>query len=99
MRPNYRNDDCPNRTSHSPCGESSMSKRPVIRLAMQTQEAVPGELPRCWMMAQPYGAVPRSLGAMPWLIPLLPDDESRPRAIYERLDGLFLTGGVGVDPG
>ncbi len=35
---------------------------------------------------------------MPWLIPLLPDDLSTLREIHDRLDGLFLTGGVDVDP-
>ena len=39
-----------------------------------------------------------SLGAVPWLIPLLPSDEATLRAVYDRLDGLFLTGGVDVDP-
>src|SRR5262249_17376526 len=31
-------------------------------------------------------------------IPLLMDDEETLRCIYERLDGVFLTGGVDVDP-
>jgi putative glutamine amidotransferase len=37
-------------------------------------------------------------GALPWPIPLLQDDEETLRAIYEKLNGLFLTGGVDVDP-
>lgn len=75
-----------------------MSKRPTIGIAMQSQEAVPGQLPRCWIMSQRYIQVLSSLGAVPWLIPLLPSDEATLRAIYERLDGVFLTGGVDVDP-
>lgn len=75
-----------------------MSSRPLIGIATQTQEAVPGQLPRCWIMSQKYVQVLASLGAVPWLIPLLPDDEQTNREIYERLDGVFLTGGVDVDP-
>src|SRR5439155_13281854 len=31
-------------------------------------------------------------------IPLLPEDEATLQSIYERLDGVFLTGGVDVEP-
>jgi putative glutamine amidotransferase len=37
-------------------------------------------------------------GALPWLIPLLPGDETTLRGIYEILDGVFLAGGVDLDP-
>jgi putative glutamine amidotransferase len=70
----------------------------VIGIATQTQEAVPGHLPRCWIMSQRYVRVLADLGAVPWLIPLLPGDEPTLRAVYDRLDGVFLTGGVDVDP-
>jgi len=59
---------------------------------------VPGELPRCWIMSNRYVQVLAEVGAVPWLIPLLPNDKETLRAIYERLDGVFLTGGVDVDP-
>jgi putative glutamine amidotransferase len=49
-------------------------------------------------MSQRYVQVLSTLGAVPWLIPLLPGDEATLRAVYGRLDGLFLTGGVDVDP-
>jgi putative glutamine amidotransferase len=49
-------------------------------------------------MSQRYVQVLASLGAVPWLVPLLPGDEDTIRAIYDRLDGVFLTGGVDVDP-
>src|SRR3954471_13879230 len=76
----------------------SVSTRPVIGIATQTLDAVPGQLPRCWIMSQRYVQVLSSLGAAPWLIPLLPADTDTLRTVYERLDGIFLTGGVDVDP-
>src|SRR5262245_43013614 len=81
-----------------PWKECPVSPRPVIGIATQTQEAVPGHLPRCWIMSQRYVRVLTDLGAVPWLIPLLPGDEATLRAIYDQLDGVFLTGGVDVDP-
>jgi len=72
--------------------------RPVIGIATQTLEATPGELPDCWIMGQSYVRVLRNVGAIPWLIPLLTDDRETMREIYDRLDGVFLTGGVDVDP-
>jgi putative glutamine amidotransferase len=70
----------------------------VIGIATQTLEAVPGKLPPCWVMGQCYVRVLTDAGAVPWLVPLLPDDEATLRAVYEHLDGVFLTGGVDVDP-
>jgi len=75
-----------------------MSDRPVIGIATQTQEAIPGQLPRDWIAGQKYVHVLTSCGALPWLIPLLPGDEATLRGIYDRLDGVLLTGGVDVDP-
>lgn len=75
-----------------------MPQRPVIGLVTQTQEAVPGRQPASWIMGQCYVRALTAAGAVPWLIPLLPGDESTLRAVYERLDGLCLTGGVDVDP-
>ena len=77
---------------------SFVSHRPVIGIASQTQEAIPGELPRVWIMGQKYVNVLRNCGDAPRLIPLLTGDEDTLRQIYERLDGVFLTGGVDVDP-
>lgn len=75
-----------------------MSDRPVVGVATQSLEAVPGKLPSCWIMGQRYVRVLAEAGALPWLIPLLPDEEATLRQIYSRLDALFLTGGVDVSP-
>lgn len=72
-------------------------RRPIIGVTTQTLEAIPDELPRCWVMSQKYVRTLVSAGAVPWLVPLLDDDETL-RAIYEGLDGLFLPGGVDIDP-
>jgi putative glutamine amidotransferase len=71
---------------------------PIIGITTQTLEAVPDQLPRCWIMSQRYVQVLAAAGGVPWVIPLLAGDEATLRAIYERLDGLFLPGGVDVDP-
>jgi putative glutamine amidotransferase len=74
------------------------SLRPIIGIAVQTLEAVPGRLPACWVMGQAYVRVLAAAGAVPWLLPLLPDDETTLRLMYARLDAVFFTGGVDVDP-
>jgi putative glutamine amidotransferase len=75
-----------------------MSARPVIGVAMQCLEAVPGKLPACWIMGQRYVRALSDAGAVPWLIPPLAGDLDTLRAVFERLDGLFFTGGVDIDP-
>ena len=74
-----------------------MSPRPIIGITTQTLEPIPGELPRCWVMSQRYVDVLTSVGAIPWVIPLT-HDMATLRALYERLDGVFLPGGVDMDP-
>jgi len=49
-------------------------------------------------MSQRYVNVLTAAGAIPWVIPLLEGNEAALRSIYERLDGLFLPGGVDIDP-
>ena len=71
---------------------------PIIGITTQTLEAIPDQLPRCWIMSQRYVHVLTASGAIPWVIPLLEGNEATLRQIYERLDGLFLPGGVDVDP-
>lgn len=78
-----------------------MNRRPVIGVPAQTLQAIDGipqGLPRSSVMNHRYFTALASVGAVPWMVPLLPDDEATLRAIYERLDGLFLAGGVDVDP-
>jgi len=75
-----------------------MPTRPIIGVPTQTLEEIPGELPRCWVMSQQYVRVLVGAGAVPWIIPLLRGDRDTLRAIYDRLDGVFLPGGVDLHP-
>lgn len=75
-----------------------MSRRPVIGIATQTLPAVPGERPPCWLMGRTYVEELRKVGAVPWVIPLIPHDPATLQEIFNRLDGVFITGGVDVDP-
>jgi putative glutamine amidotransferase len=79
-------------------GRLEVPRRPVIGIATQTQEAVYGQTPRAWTLGQKYIQVLVSCGAVPWLIPLIPGDEDSLRAIFDRLDGVFMAGGVDIDP-
>lgn len=71
--------------------------RPVIGVTTQTLEEIPDELPRCWIMSQRYVRTLTTSGAVPWIVPLLDDPETL-REIYDRVDGIFLPGGVDIDP-
>jgi putative glutamine amidotransferase len=75
-----------------------VSDRPLVAIATQTLEPIPGQLPLCWVMGQKYVRVLTNAGAVPYLVPLLTGDENTLRAIYDVTDGIFLTGGVDVDP-
>src|SRR3954454_10578515 len=75
-----------------------MGRRPVIGVATQTLPAVPGERPPCWVMGRSYVEELRKVGAVPWVIPLIADDVETLQEIFSRLDGVFITGGVDVDP-
>jgi putative glutamine amidotransferase len=75
-----------------------MTTRPTIGVTTQTLEAIPDQLPVCWVMSQRYVRVLAAAGAVPWIIPLLHEDEATLRAIYDLLDGVFLPGGVDMDP-
>ena len=74
------------------------ASRPIIGITTQTLEAIPDELPRCWVMSQRYVQAMAESGGVPWIIPLMPDDLDTMRRIYEQLDGLLLPGGVDIDP-
>jgi putative glutamine amidotransferase len=78
-----------------------MEQRPVIGIAtqnLQSIDRIPEDLPASWVMNQRYFIACTQVGAVPWMIPLLDDDLETLRQIYERLDGIFLAGGVDMDP-
>jgi putative glutamine amidotransferase len=75
----------------------TVTTRPVIAITTQTLEEIPDELPRCWIMSQRYVSTLTASGAVPWIVPLLDDPETL-RAIYDRVDGIFLPGGVDIGP-
>jgi putative glutamine amidotransferase len=78
-----------------------MSHRPVIGITTQTLHAIDGippALPQSWVMNQRYFVAATIVGGVPWMIPLLDDDEDTLREIYERLDGILIPGGVDLDP-
>ncbi|MEM8601296.1 MAG: gamma-glutamyl-gamma-aminobutyrate hydrolase family protein [Bacteroidota bacterium] len=80
--------------------------RPLIGVPAQTLQAIDGipeALPHSWVMNHRYFVALASTGAAPVMIPLLDphaasQDEATLRAIYDRLDGLFIAGGVDVHP-
>ena len=77
-----------------------MPHRPIIGIPTQTLHAmdgIPEALPESWVMNQRYSRVVASAGGLPVMIPLL-DDEATLRALYDRLDGLLLPGGLDLDP-
>jgi len=78
-----------------------MPQRPVIGITTQTLHAIDGippSLPESWVMNQRYFLAATIVGGVPWMIPLLDDDEVTLREIYERLDGILIPGGVDLDP-
>lgn len=75
--------------------------RPLIGVPGQTLQAIDGippELPHSWVMNHRYFTALASVGGAPVMVPLIPQDTDTLRAIYETLDGVFLAGGVDVDP-
>ena len=77
-----------------------MTARPLIGITTQTLQAIDGipeGLPHSVVMNQRYYHATAMAGAAPVLIPLLDDLETL-RAIYDRMDGILIPGGVDVDP-
>ena len=74
-----------------------MSGKPIIGLPTQTQEATSDGMPRCWIMSQRYVNSVIAAGGVPFVVPLI-DSEETLRSIYETLDGVYLCGGVDLDP-
>jgi putative glutamine amidotransferase len=76
-------------------------RRPVIGVTTQTLHAIQGipeGLPESWVMNQRYFRAVTIVGGVPLMIPLFSDDLATVRAMYERLDGLLIPGGVDMDP-
>ena len=75
--------------------------RPLIGVTTQSLHAIfgiPSELPQSAVMNQRYYLALAAAGAAPVLVPLLDDEPDALRAVYERLDGVLIPGGVDVDP-
>jgi putative glutamine amidotransferase len=75
--------------------------RPLIGVPAQTLQAIdgiPAGLPHSWVMNHRYLTALASVGGAPVIVPLLSDDDNTLRSIYEAIDGIFIAGGVDVDP-
>jgi putative glutamine amidotransferase len=78
-----------------------MQSRPTIGVPAQTLQAIddiPAGLPISSVMNHRYFEALALVGAVPWMIPLIGEEFDTLRASYERLDGIFIAGGVDVDP-
>lgn len=78
-----------------------MSSRPTIGIPTQNLQSLGGisaDIPASWVMSHRYIQTLVAAGAVPWMIPLMPEDTETLRRIYERLDGVFLPGGADIDP-
>lgn len=78
-----------------------MQHRPIIGIPTQNLQAIdriPEDLPPSWVMNQRYYQACAMAGAAPFMVPLMEDDPEVLRALYDALDGVFLAGGVDVDP-
>jgi putative glutamine amidotransferase len=75
--------------------------RPLIGIPGQTLQAIdgiPDNLPHSWVMNSRYYLAVAEAGGVPVMVPLLDQDAGTLRAVYDRLDGLLLAGGVDMDP-
>jgi putative glutamine amidotransferase len=75
--------------------------RPLIGIPGQTLQAIdgiPDNLPHSWVMNSRYYLAVAEAGGVPVMVPLFDHDILTLRAVYDRLDGLLLAGGVDMDP-
>ena len=75
--------------------------RPLIGIPAQTLQAIDGipeALPHSWVMNSRYSVAVADAGGAPVMLPLFDEDLETLRALYDRLDGLLLAGGVDLDP-
>ncbi len=78
-----------------------LAGRPLIGVPTQTLQAIdgiPDGLPHSWVMNDRYLVALATVNTAPVMLPLLDHDIDALRAIYERLDALFVPGGVDMDP-
>jgi putative glutamine amidotransferase len=78
-----------------------METRPSIGIPTQTLQVIdgiPSGLPDSWVMNQRYYRAVAAAGGVPWMVPLLDSDPEAMRLMYDRLDGVFIAGGIDIDP-
>lgn len=75
----------------------SRSHLPLIGLPTFHDTTLPGQMPQRFAMSRPYIQALEAAGAAVVLFPL-DLQETTMRALFERVDGLFLAGGGDVDP-
>jgi putative glutamine amidotransferase len=88
--------DAPDRVDPTP-----LLRRPVIGVTTQTLhaiEGIPAGLPESWVMNQRYFRAVTAVGGAPVMLPLFADDLATVRAVYERIDGILIPGGVDMQP-
>lgn len=76
-------------------------RRPLVGVTTQTLhaiEGIPDGLPSSWVMNQRYVHAVMRAGGVPLLVPLIAEDPTMLREIYERLDAVLIPGGIDVDP-
>jgi putative glutamine amidotransferase len=81
--------------------DRAMQSRVLIGIptqSLQAMDGIPEDVPDSWVMSRRYFTALTRAGAVPIMVPLLDDDVDTLRAMYERMDGVFLAGGVDVDP-
>jgi putative glutamine amidotransferase len=86
---------------HMPHDIAMASRRPVIGIPTQNLQSIGGvsaDIPPSWVMSQRYILTLTHAGALPWMLPLVPEDTATLRGIYDVLDGVFLPGGADIDP-
>lgn len=75
--------------------------RPLIGIPAQTLQAIddiPEGLPHSWVMNSRYFSAAAEAGGVPIMVPLFAEDPDLLRAVYDRLDGVLLAGGVDMHP-
>jgi putative glutamine amidotransferase len=75
--------------------------RPLIAVPTQTLQAIdgiPADLPLSWVMNHRYFTALAGVGGAPFMVPLLVADPAALRTLFDQADGVFLAGGVDMDP-